>query len=81
MLKTVKTSQLQGISGNLKSWIPVSRHDNIFSKVCKNNTNMLGKLVFKKLYEKPTKNTFFCKVAYYLGKSGSFNPNQARGGG
>ena len=46
MLKSVKTSQFQGTSGILESWIPGSRNHNISSNVCKMNTNMLCKLAF-----------------------------------
>ena len=67
MLKAAKTSQFQGYSRILESWIPGTRNHNIFSKVRKNNTNMLGKLFFL-FYQKPPKNAFFWKVAYFLGK-------------
>ena len=46
MLKSVKTSQFQGTSGILESWIPGSRNHDIFQNVCKINTNMLCRLVF-----------------------------------
>ena len=46
MLKSVKTSQFQGTSGILESWIPGSRNHNISSNVRKINTNMLCRLVF-----------------------------------
>ena len=46
MLKSVKTSQFQGTSGILESWIPGSRNHNISSNVRKMNTNMLCRLVF-----------------------------------
>ena len=41
-----KTSQFQGTSGILESWIPGSRNHNISSDVRKINTNMLCRLVF-----------------------------------
>ena len=55
MLKSVKTSQFQGTSGILESWIPVSRNHNISSNVCKTNTNMLffgraSKLLISKIF-------------------------------
>ena len=46
MLISVKTSQFQGTSGILESWIPGSRNHNISSNVRKINTNMLCRLVF-----------------------------------
>ena len=46
MLISVKTSQFQGTSGILESWIPGSRNHNISSNVGKINTNMLCRLVF-----------------------------------
>ena len=46
ILKSVKTSQFQGTSGILESWIPGSRNHNISSNVQKINTNMLCRLVF-----------------------------------
>ena len=63
MLKSVKTSQFQGTSGILESWIPGSRNHDISQNVRKINTNMLRRLVFQKFYQKPSKNTFFLKVA------------------
>ena len=63
MLKSGKTSQFQGTSRILKSWIPGSRNHNIFPNVCKFNTDMLPSLVFKKCYQKASKNIFFKKVA------------------
>ena len=71
MLKSVKTSQFQGTSGILESWIPGSRNHNISSNVQKMDTNMLRKLFFKKFDQQPAKSTIFWKVAKYLGKSGS----------
>ena len=41
MLKSVKTSQFQGTSGILESWIPGSRNHNISPNVRKINTNIL----------------------------------------
>ena len=46
MLKIVKTSQYQGTSGILESWIQGSRHHNIFSIIHKINTDMLHRLVY-----------------------------------
>ena len=46
MLISVKTSQFQGTSGILESWIPGSRNYNICPNVRKINTNMLLRLVF-----------------------------------
>ena len=48
MLISVKTSQFQGTSGILESWIPGSRNHNISSNVRKINTNMLCRLVFER---------------------------------
>ena len=71
MLKSVKTSQFQGFSGILESWIPESRSHNIFQKVQKIDTNIIYRLVFWKFHQKPRKNSLFRKVVKYLGKSGS----------
>ena len=46
MLISVKTSQFQGTSGILESWIPGSRNHDISQNVRKINTNMLRRLVF-----------------------------------
>ena len=46
MFISVKTSQFQGTSGILESWIPGSRNHNICPNVRKINTNMLLRLVF-----------------------------------
>ena len=46
MLISVKTSQFQGTSGILESWIPGSRNHDISQNVRKINTNMLCGLVF-----------------------------------
>ena len=46
MLISVKTSQFQGTSGILESWIPGSRNHNISSNGRKVNTNMLCRLIF-----------------------------------
>ena len=46
MLKSVKTSQFQGTSGILESWIPGSRNHDIPLNVHKINTNMQLRLVF-----------------------------------
>ena len=46
ILISVKTSQFQGTSGILESWIPGSRNHNISQNVRKINTNMLRRLVF-----------------------------------
>ena len=46
MLISVKTSQFQGTSGILESWIPGSRNHDISLNVRKINTNMLRRLVF-----------------------------------
>ena len=65
MLNSVKTSQFQGISGTLLSWIPWSRNHKISLYVCKINTNMLHRLVFWQFHQK---NTFFWKRTYSPGK-------------
>ena len=59
ILKSVKTSQFQGASGILESWIPGSRNHNISPNVCKINTNMLLRLVFYESYKKLSKKGFF----------------------
>ena len=46
MLISVRTSQFQGTSGILESWIPGSRNHDISSNVRKINTNMLCRLIF-----------------------------------
>ena len=46
MLISVKTSQFQGTSGILESWIPGSRNSDISLNVRKIITNMLHRLVF-----------------------------------
>ena len=65
MLNSVKTSQFQGISGTLLSWIPWSRNHKISLYVCKINTNMLHRVVFWRFHQK---NTFFWKRTYFPGK-------------
>ena len=45
MLKSVKTSQFQGTSGILESWIPGSRNHDLSQNLRKINTNMLRRLV------------------------------------
>ena len=61
MLKSVKTSQFQGTSGILESWIPGSRNHDISQNVRKINTNMLRKLVFWKILSKTIKKHLFSK--------------------
>ena len=46
MLKSVKTSQFQGTSGILESWIPGSRSHKFFQKVQNIDTNMLYSFFF-----------------------------------
>ena len=65
MLKSVKTSQFQGTSGTLESWIPWSKNHKIVLYVCKINTNMLHRVVFWRFHQK---NTFFWKRTYFPGK-------------
>ncbi len=61
MLKSVKTSQFQGTSGILESWIPGSRNHDISSNVRKINTNMLCRLFFNKIHKKTR---FFLKKSF-----------------